>query len=191
MCPPGTLEGVSFWPRALARGIDLILHYIVTYCAGLFFAMLLLLAATLAHHTGPLRFGHGGQLWLFMASIFGLMAYHAICEGVYGSTVGKLVLAMVVVQEDGTPCRFGSAVIRSAAYAIDQLFFGIIGYTCMQKTAKEQRHGDEWAHTIVCQRSNVSPENRRAVGRFLLALLLALTVDAAFVMTGLLVKFIS
>ena len=25
----------------------------------------------------------------------------------------------------------------------------------MEKTAQEQRHGDEWAHTIVCSRSDV------------------------------------
>ena len=42
------------------------------------------------------------------------------------------MLSMVVVQEDGSPCRIGSALIRSLAYLIDSLFFGAIAYFAMQ-----------------------------------------------------------
>jgi uncharacterized RDD family membrane protein YckC len=188
---PDALEGVSFWPRVLARMIDMVVHYITSYFAGFLFGILLIVAAKMAGHRGPLRFGSGGQFALLIASVLGLIAYHAICEGLYGSTLGKLVLSMAVVQEDGTPCRFGSAVIRSFAYAIDQLFFGVIGYTCMQKSALEQRHGDEWAQTVVCRRSQVKAESRRSAGRFVLAFLLAMMIDAVFVLTALVVKFIS
>lgn len=187
---PDALEGVSFWPRVLARIIDLVVHYINTYFAGFLFGFLLITAAKLAGHRGPLRFGPGGQFTLLAGSVLGLIMYHAVCEGLYGSTLGKLVLSITVVQEDGTPCRFGSALIRSFAYAIDQLFFGIIGYTCMQKSALEQRHGDEWAHTVVCRRSQVRDENRQGAGRFILAFLLALMVDAVFLLTGLVAKFV-
>ena len=104
----------------------------------------------------------------------------------HGSTVGKLALSMVVVQEDGAPCGLRGAVVRELGYFVDALFFGIIGYMAMQKSIREQRHGDEWAHTVVCKRSLVSPEKLRRADRFVLALILASIADAALIMTSLL-----
>lgn len=109
-------------------------------------------------------------------------------EGVHGSTLGKLLLGFVVVQEDGAPCRSGSAFIRSIAYFVDGLFFGLVGYFAMQKTPQEQRHGDEWAHTIVCRRAQVAPQNLRGFGQFAMVFLLAVMADATLIMTGLLIK---
>jgi hypothetical protein len=57
----------------------------------------------------------------------------------------------------------------------------------MQKTLKEQRHGDEWAHTIVCKRSAIAPDHLRGASRFVLAMMLATMADAALTMVGLLV----
>ena len=78
-------------------------------------------------------------------ALLGSLAYRVICTSVHGSTLGKLAFSMVVAQEDGSPCRFGSATIRELGYFVDALFFGPIGYFAMQKTPQEQRHGDEWA----------------------------------------------
>ncbi len=94
---------------------------------------------------------------------------------------------MVVVQEDGTPCRFWPAIIRELGYFVDGIFFGLIGYFEMQKSMKEQRYGDEWAGTVVCKRSAVAPEQLRGGGRFVLGLMLGLMADAALIMIGLLV----
>jgi hypothetical protein len=58
----------------------------------------------------------------------------------------------------------------------------------MQKSPQEQRHGDEWAHTIVCKRSDAPPQSLRAGGRFLGVLLLALVADGAFILVSLLMK---
>ncbi len=147
-----------------------------------------MIAAKAAGQEGPLRFGQGGGLVLFVAALLGSVAYEVICESLHGSTLGKLTLFMVVVQEDGTPCRFKSAVIRSFAYFLDAMFFGIIGYLAMKESAQQQRHGDNWAHTVVCKRSDVKAENRRGARRFVLALLLAAAVDAALVMSGLVIR---
>src|SRR6266851_4800838 len=146
---PGTLPGVSFWPRVGARVIDLVVHNLIALFSGLLIGILL-----------------------------------AIGEGFHGSTPGKLLLSMVVVQEDGSPCRPGSAWIRSLAYIIDALFFGLIGYLNMQKSPQQQRHGDEWAHTVVCHRSKVAPQNLRGIGQFTLALFFAALADAALLIVG-------
>ncbi len=183
---PGTLPGVSFWPRALARIIDLAIHYLISICSGFLVGFLLAVVAILLHTSFRDLMAHRtpGRIALFAFSLLGSVAFEAICEGFHGSTPGKLLLSMVVVQEDGGPCRPGSAWIRSFAYYIDALFFGLIGYFNMEKSPQRQRHGDDWAHTVVCRRSDVAPQNLRGVGQFTLALFFAVLVDAALIILG-------
>ena len=123
----------------------------------------------------------------FAFGILGYLAYHVIFSTVHGSSLGKRMLGMVVLQEDGSPCRFKGALIRELGYYVDGLFFGIIGYTAMQGSTQQQRHGDAWAHTIVCKRSEVAPQKLQGWGRFVVALMFAFMADAAFGMIHLLV----
>jgi uncharacterized RDD family membrane protein YckC len=111
-----------------------------------------------------------------------------ICEGFHGSTLDKLVLGLVVVQEDGSCCQPGPALIRSLAYFIHGLFFGLVGYFNMQKNPRQQRHGDEWAHTIVGRRAAVAPQNLRSAGHFVMVFLLAAMADGALLMIGTLMR---
>jgi uncharacterized RDD family membrane protein YckC len=181
------LLGVTFWPRVAARLIDMAAHYVIRYATGWLFGVMLAIASQ--GHVSRLviaKLRHPG-LTVFAFGLLGWIAYHVIFTTVHGSSMGKRILGMVVVQEDGSPCKLKSAVVRELAYVIDALFFGIIAYTAMQNDPKEQRHGDEWAKTIVCKRSQVSPENLRGPERFVVASVFALAADAAFVMTGLLV----
>jgi uncharacterized RDD family membrane protein YckC len=184
---PLGLAGVGFWPRVGARFIDWVLHMFISVAGGFFFGILL--AAAAGGHIPPwilVKLRHTGVPG-FMAGVLGSLAYHVIGASVHGSTLGKRLLSIVVVQEDGTPCKFGAALIRELGYFVDALFFGLIGYLSMQKSVKEQRHGDEWASTIVCKRSSVAPEHLRSEGRFVLALMLSMMADAALLLIGLLV----
>ena len=185
------LPGVSFWPRAVARVIDFAIHYAISFSAGLFFAVIVVSIARLTHNRQALvllRKTSTNGILLFLAALLGSIVLEALCEGLHGSTPGKYLLGMTVVQEDGTPCRLGPAFIRSFAYVIDGLFFGLVGYFAMNKTPQEQRHGDEWAHTIVCRRSNVAAQNLRGFGQFLMAFLLGVMADVALLITGLMLK---
>ncbi len=183
---PGALEGVGFWPRAAARVIDWIVHYIVSICAGIIFGFLLGIIGSMLGKSIPMMVAKIRHLGFtsFGLALLGSVAYHSVCESVHGSTLGKLILSMVVVQEDGSPCKFDSALRRSFAYFVDALFFGLVGYFAMQKTPKQQRYGDQWAHTIVCKRSQVPPGNLRDGGRFVLALFLGIAADALLLMVG-------
>ncbi len=168
--------------------MDLIVHYFVSVCAAFAFGIMLAIAA--GGHPSPTivaKLRHNDILG-FLLALIGYASYHTICEGLHGSSIGKRILSLVVIQEDGSPCRFRSALIRSFAYFVDALFFGLIGYFAMQKKAQEQRLGDEWAHTIVCKRSQVAVENLRDGGTFVMALLLAVMCDAAFILFSLLLK---
>jgi uncharacterized RDD family membrane protein YckC len=190
---PGSPLGVGFWPRVAARLIDLVVHSIIGICAGVLFGILVALAAGLQHSSRAallLRQRSNG-ITSFAMALLGSIVLEAICEGFHGSTPGKRLLGFTVVQEDGSPCRPGSAFIRSFAYLIDSLFFGLIGYFNMQKTPQQQRHGDEWAHTVVCRRSAVAPENLRGAGQFVAAFLFAAMADAALMITGQLLRIIA
>jgi len=182
------LKGVSFWPRVLARVIDFAVHYCVGFFAGTLFRIMLQIAS--GGHV-PLR------IWLkvshtswplFVAALLGASAYQVICVRVHGSTLGKLMLSMVVVNEDGSSCGLRAAIIREIGYFPDSIFFGLIAYSAMQKSRLQQRYGDQWADTVVCKRSDVPAENLRGAGRFVLGLMLALMADAAFLMLGLLLQ---
>lgn len=185
---PADLAGIGFWPRVGARVIDFVVHYCVSFAAATFFTVLLAAASG-----GHIPFGvlvklrHPG-LTGFVFGTLGAFIYQVVSVSVHGSTLGKHVLSMVVVQEDGTPCRVGSAIIRELGYFFDALFFGAVGYSCMQVNLKKQRYGDQWAHTIVCKRSSVAPDLLRSDTRFALGLTLAMMADAALTIVGLLLR---
>jgi uncharacterized RDD family membrane protein YckC len=180
------LQGVTFWPRVGARVIDLLVHYLVSFVSGIVFVIMLVIAS--GGHASPVamaRLQHTGIAGFFFG-ILGSFAYHVVFTSVHGSTLGKIALSMVVLQEDGSPCTFKSALIRELGYFVDAMFFGLIGYSAMKDDIKQQRHGDDWAHTIVCKRSLVPRDKLRGGDRFAIALVFALIADAASAMLGLL-----
>ena len=186
----GGILGVSFWPRAGARLIDTILGAGVGFVAGIIFALFVIVASRMSSQS-PLRLlarQRQGGFVIFVFAILGVVAYHTLCEALHGSTLGKRLLGMVVVQEDGTPCRLLSATIRSLAYFVDSIFFGLVGYLAMKKTPQQQRHGDDWAHTIVCRRSEAPPQSLRGGGRFVAVFFLAMVVYVSLLMIGLLIQ---
>jgi uncharacterized RDD family membrane protein YckC len=185
---PDAIIGVGFWPRVASRLIDTGADYGVGYFSGRLFVRLVLLAAGghIPYKTAIKFRGH--SLYVFICAWWGSVAYHTICEGLHGSTLGKFLLSQVVIKEDGSPSRLWPAFIRSISYSVDALFFGLIGYFCMEKTVKEQRHGDEWAHTIVCSSSDVPEGSRRSIGQFVAALFLGLIANSALLIFGLLLK---
>lgn len=188
---PGQLEGVGFWPRAAARIIDFVVHFITTYSAGFFFGIIIGIAAVLTHGAqdagiyvqeavGKLQ---SSKVLPFLAGLVGATVYEIVCEAGHGSTLGKMLLGMSVVQEDGGFCGIKAATVRSLGYYVDALFFGVVGYYAMQGSISQQRHGDRWAKTVVCKRSALKPEQARSGGRFAAMFVLAIIADgAAFLM---------
>ena len=150
--------------------------------------------AAAATHQPPMLLIHkmtGRSASAFLLAIVGALAYHTVCDAVYGSTLGKLIFSMVVVQEDGSPCRFKSALIRNLGYYVDALFFGLIGYYAMERDDTRQRYGDQWAQTVVCKRADLAPEKLRGGGRFVLGFLLACMADSAILMVSMVMRLIA
>jgi uncharacterized RDD family membrane protein YckC len=182
------LRGVSFWPRVLARVIDFVLHYVSGFIAGLLFVFLIAIAAGGRPPIWALQRISHTHLPLFFAGLFGAIAYQVICTTISGSTLGKLLLSMQVVQDDGSPCHLKSAVIRELGYFVDGLFFGLIGYAAMKGDPKQKRHGDDWADTIVCMRAGLPPQSRPAAMKVVLGLMLGVFADIALLTLGSLVQ---
>src|SRR5260370_13675660 len=157
---PGTLPGVSFWPRVGARVIDLVVHNLIALFSGLLIGILLAIVAGLRHiAVQPLiaRTKPNG-ITVFAFGLLGTIVFEAICEGFHGSTPGKLLLSMVVVQEDGSPCRPGSAWSLSLSYILHSPFFGLIAYLNIQKTPPPHPQGAECPHTLAPHHPKVAPQ---------------------------------
>ena len=141
----GILNYQGIGPRLAAQVIDgiilLILYFIV---GGLMF--------------GSFTFQvYGDQAYSFMAVYFLLtFLYFTILEGISGATVGKSLVKIKVVREDGSMCSFGTALIRNILRIVDALpFLYILGMVLIARSDKKQRLGDRLAKTVVVKSGQV------------------------------------
>jgi uncharacterized RDD family membrane protein YckC len=78
------------------------------------------------------------------------MAYYALMEGYRGQTLGKMLLGIRVVREDGGGVPgFKAALIRSLLRVVDGLFGYLVGFVAVLASEKNQRLGDMAARTLV------------------------------------------
>lgn len=174
--------GVGFGLRTGAQIIDLIIHNILGLLAGLFVGLLIALYAAVTGIPESALTSKLGAANLigYIFALTGSALYHAVCEGIYGATLGKLILKIHVLREDGTPVSFGSALIRSFALFIDSIFFGLVAYSSMKQSALNQRLGDKWAKTVVVARSTLNQDQLPSGWKFVVAFLIAIVIDGFF-----------
>ncbi len=187
----GTIpDGVEFLPRAGARLIDTLLHIGVGAGSALVMAVMVIATAAATGSDADViieKIDRESPMD-FVVAVLGFVAYHTLCEGLHGSSLGKMLLGQVVVTDLVKPCGLRAALIRSLAYFVDGLFFGAIGYLAMKKTRLQKRHGDNWADTFVARRTQVPISSLRGTGRFFAVLALALAVDFAILIAWDVVK---
>lgn len=182
------LQGVSFGPRLAARIIDLMVHYIAGFVGAMLFGLLLALASGGRPPAYILQRLSQHSIAATVAAILGWIAYNVICTSISGSTPGKLLISMQVIQDDGSPCRPASAIRRELGFFVDAMVFGLVAYFVMRRDPQQKRLGDGWADTIVCKRADVPAASRRDGTRFALGLLLAIIADVALLMIGWLIQ---
>jgi uncharacterized RDD family membrane protein YckC len=178
------LEYVGFGKRAGARIIDLLVHYVIAITAGLMAAIAIGIGGLITGaNVEPLlaKMGQTGALAMVL-SAFGSVLYDAIMEGLHGSTIGKMILGLVVLREDGRPCTYVQAIGRSFAFFFDSLFFGLVAHSSMKDSPRQQRFGDKWAGTMVVTRKSTPPHVLRGPRRFVGVMILAIFVDAVALM---------
>lgn len=145
----------GFGVRALARIIDTVLAFLAAIAGSVVMGLLL----AMLEISGKLGSGwqarlQHGQALGFVIALAGSFVAMALSEAIGGTSFGKLVLGYRVVSLDTLrPCSVTGAVIRSAAYFVDALFFGAVAWLSMNGSAHKQRLGDLWGDTAVVKAS--------------------------------------
>jgi uncharacterized RDD family membrane protein YckC len=130
------MEPVGVGRRAVAVLIDSILLFIVGY-----------LIAALTGQTTATGFNMTGApffLWLAIS-----LAYFIVMEATSGATLGKRVMHLKVVKQDGTPMDWQASIARNVLRLIDGFLFYLVGAIVIWVSKTKQRLGDMAAHTIV------------------------------------------
>ena len=91
----------------------------------------------------------GNVFWLLLALGLG---YYIVCEAATGMTLGKRMVGIRVVGEDGEQLTFGAAIVRNLLRLVDCLFFYLVGALFALTSSRGQRLGDRAAHTLVVRR---------------------------------------
>lgn len=132
-------------PRAIAFVIDMVV-------SGVIFMAIGFLAAPFFNGMTNGGFHLTGIPALIVMGSTSLLvlAYFVILEGMFGKTIGKALLGIKVVSEDGSPAGISSALVRNILRIIDVLpFLYILGIIFMIRSDKEQRLGDKVSGTVV------------------------------------------
>ena len=91
----------------------------------------------------------GSAFWYLLALGMG---YYVLCEAATGATLGKRMVGIRVVGEDGEHVSFGAAFVRNLLRLVDALFFYFVGFIFALLSTRGRRLGDRAAHTIVVRR---------------------------------------
>jgi uncharacterized RDD family membrane protein YckC len=189
---PVTADGVEyagFGVRAGARIIDVIVAVVLGAIGGAVGGVISALVGVVAA-SGVAGRGRGlgaETVVPFLFGTFASIAYHTLSEGLGGASVGKLALGLRVRRSDLSPCTVGSAIGRTLAYYIDSFFFGLVAYSSMSKSPRQQRLGDKWAHTVVVK--NATMPAGAPVANVGLGIALGAIGHVVLSMTGVLFKF--
>jgi len=145
--PPSPLGDLG--SRIVAGIID----YIIIGIVAAILAIFLLIPWVM---TGPRTMGTFGPAWI--GGVFGMagvmwvlwLIYFTYFEGTSGQTIGKSLIHIRVVKEDGSRCDLGSALVRNILRIVDHLpFLYLLGIMLIAATDNKQRLGDMLAKTIV------------------------------------------
>ncbi len=93
------------------------------------------------------------------AALLGILisfVYYIGLEGLRGATLGKQVVGIKVVNEDGSPIDWTAAILRNVLRIVDALpCFYIVGIVLINNSEQKQRFGDRIAKTVVVEKNSV------------------------------------
>jgi uncharacterized RDD family membrane protein YckC len=144
----GSLENAGIPLRFVALLLDVVLVFLPVVVT----VALLDGGAYKNHVAGQTNVGldfSGRALLFLLVFSFG---YFIVTEAATGATLGKRMVGIRVVGEDGEHITFGAAVVRNLLRVVDQLFFYFVGFISAILSTRGQRLGDRAAHTIVVRR---------------------------------------
>ncbi|MBX3287638.1 MAG: RDD family protein [Actinobacteria bacterium] len=144
-----------------AEGIDLdlVLAGVGSRGAAVIVDLLLQALALLVVAAAAGAAGRLSSAVVAVAAFVVVFAYPTVAEAFAGGrTVGKALLGIAVVADDGTPVTFLSAAIRNVLRFVDSLpGVYLVGIVAVVATSRNQRVGDLAAGTLVVHRPRRAP----------------------------------
>jgi uncharacterized RDD family membrane protein YckC len=145
------LRYAGFWPRAAAAIIDLLAIFLG---AALMAAFGLGFASLIPERPDNPNFGlyiyEGLMILLVIGAVLGTLAlilgYFTLLEGRFGTTLGKRLIGLRVLKENGLPIGYKEAFLRRLSYYFE---FWPVDALFVFFTEKRQRAMDIVARTIV------------------------------------------
>jgi uncharacterized RDD family membrane protein YckC len=95
--------------------------------------------------------------WLYLV----LVTYYAVQEALFGTTFGKALMGLQVVQDDGNPLTLGSALLRNLVRPIDAASGYLLGWILALCSSRRRRLGDHLAGTLVVSADSLPALSRR------------------------------
>lgn len=176
---PKIVSGAGYLIRLGARLIDLAYVSVLGFIAGIVGGLIVIFLEHSGLATPHADWGERLQrhgILMNLSSVCATVLYHTTCEAVHGSTLGKLICRIRVIQINGKPSNLKGAFIRSISFLIDQLIFGAVGYSSMSKTPLNLRYGDKWGKTLVVRSKEVAHRHPRGPINFIAGFLLGSTI---------------
>jgi len=137
--PPERDDTDVIGPRIAAQIADQILVLFIAIFAGVFLGAV-----------GSVAGGEAGSAIALLGILGFAVGYTFLLEGLWdGQTLGKKLLGIKVVKEDGSECDIGASLLRNLLRIIDGLFYYAVGFIFMASSDKRQRIGDKLANTVV------------------------------------------
>lgn len=91
----------------------------------------------------------GNAVWALLAVGLG---YYVVCEALTGMTIGKRMVGIRVVDENGEHLSLTAAVVRNVLRLVDGFLFYLVGAIFALASPRGQRLGDRAAGTVVVRR---------------------------------------
>jgi uncharacterized RDD family membrane protein YckC len=135
--------------RIVAVIIDTIIVGVVAFILALPFGVLAML--------NPMAYANpmlAAQVAAASLAVSGLsllifVGYYTYFEGTTGQTIGKKIVNIKVVKENGKPMTYMDSLVRTILRVVDGIGFYLIGFIVILASEKKQRIGDMAARTLV------------------------------------------
>ena len=83
--------------------------------------------------------------WFYLV----MMMYYVVQETLFSTTIGKFLMGLRVVQNDGSPITFLHAFIRNIVRPIDAIWGYLLGWILALCSSRRRRLGDHLGRTLV------------------------------------------
>jgi uncharacterized RDD family membrane protein YckC len=168
---PAPTKGRGYGVRAAAYVIDNVVVLILALAMQFVMAFVAGIALAAVGSEPQFDTESTSLLWTII-SLIQFALYFAIFEWLYGATVGKMLLRLRVVRENGDACGLGPALVRAVLRWVDGLFWTLPAVISMHGpdgTSMNQRIGDKAAKTFVVGAKEPCVRQQRTGWHLLLA----------------------